>query len=67
MLQSIKAFFSPPTLEQLIKTELYLAQRRLLEYETASEFAKSEVDFNKVRIARLKAHLAMLNSNGTTS
>lgn len=67
MLQLIKSYFQPPSLEQVIKAELYLAQRRLLEYETAYEFAKAEVDFNKVRIARLKTHLAMLNSDGTTS
>lgn len=56
MFKSIKKQFEPD-LEAVVKRELYEAKLRLLEAETAVEWAASQVEYNRSRIMRLERTL----------
>lgn len=50
----IKNLFKRPTLESAITEELYSAKHRLLQANTALDWATSEVAYNTARIKRLE-------------
>ena len=56
MFKSIKKQFEP-SLEAVVQKELGEAKLRLLEAETAVEWAASQVEYNRSRIARLERTL----------
>jgi len=56
-----------PSPEELASRELAQARRDLLAAQTAEEFARSQVIYNKQRIARLRAYLADLEDDGNPS
>ncbi len=53
----IKEIFAAPSAKQLAAKELAEAERALLEAQTAAEYARSMVVYNRERIERLKAYL----------
>lgn len=53
----IKRLFEAPSAKELAAKELADAERRLLEAQTAAEYARSMVVYNRERIKRLKAYL----------
>lgn len=52
-------YFRKPTALQLMTEELADAQRSLLQALSGQEWATSQVAYNKARVARLKADLAL--------
>ena len=50
----IKNLFKRPTLEHSVAEELYAARHRLLQANTALDWATSEVAYNTARIKRLE-------------
>ena len=61
MLDEFKKTFTRQTAVQIIATELAEAELALLRAETGVEYASALVDYNKNRIKRLKAHLAVVS------
>ena len=59
--QELKMVFKHPTAVQVIANELAEAEFSLLKAETGVEYASALVDYNKARIKRLKAHLAVVS------
>ena len=58
MISFLRRMVSGPTPEELAARELDNARRALLEAQTAEEYARSQVIYNKQRIARLRSWLA---------
>lgn len=54
LIDSIKRAFRTPSAEELGLQELAEAKRQLLRSETALDWAKANVQFNRDRIARLE-------------
>lgn len=54
----LRRMVAGPTPEELAARELDNARRALLEAQTAEEYARSQVIYNKQRIARLRSWLA---------
>lgn len=50
--------FNRPTPEMVAAEELAMAELALLRSQSATEFAKSDVDYQLARIKRLRAYLA---------
>lgn len=67
MLNYIRRLFTGPSPEELASRELAQARRALLEAQSAEEFARSQVIYNKQRIARLRAYLADMEGDGNPS
>ena len=65
MLDEFKKTFTRQTATQIIATELAEAELALLRAETGVEYASALVDYNKARIKRLKAHLAVVSKEKT--
>lgn len=63
----LRRMVAGPTPEELAARELDNARRALLEAQTAEEYARSQVIYNKQRISRLKAYLADLEGDGNPS
>lgn len=58
MLNWIRRLIAGPSAEELAARELNDAKRALLSAQTAQEYARSQVSYNKERIARLQSYLA---------
>ena len=58
MLTLMRRLITGPSPDELAARELDAAKRELLKAQTAEEFARSHVVYNKQRIARLKTYLA---------
>lgn len=56
--------FQMPTPVELAQTELVEAQRKLLQAQSAQDWAKSEVTYNQERIKRLQA---FVNAQATSA
>ena len=65
MLDELKKPFTRQTATQIIATELAEAELALLRAETGVEYASALVIYNKNRIKRLKAHLAVVSKEKT--
>ena len=61
MLDEFKKTFTRQTAVQVIANELAEAELALLRAETGVEYASALVMYNKSRIKRLKAHLAVVS------
>lgn len=61
MIATLKALFAKPPIDEILFNELDEAERELLEAQTGLEYAHSIVQYNKARIARLRA--AIENQN----
>lgn len=58
----IREALRPRTNKEIMEHELKLAQLAKLEAETALEYASSMVDYNNLRIIRLKERIAELDT-----
>ena len=67
MMSYFRRLLTGPSPEELASRELAHARRALLEAQSAEEFARSQVMYNKQRIARLRAYLADLEGDGNPS
>lgn len=56
--------FKRESITKVVETELYEAERKLLEAQTLLEYYKAQVDFQTNRVARLKK---TLNANAKPS
>jgi hypothetical protein len=56
-MNQLKQLFSPPSAKELAAKELATAERSLLEAQSAAEYARSIVIYNRDRIERLRAYL----------
>lgn len=56
-LEPIAAYFRSPSAETLALRELEEAKRKLLEAQTAREYAESMCTYHEARIKRLSAYL----------
>jgi hypothetical protein len=65
MFDELKTVFTRQTATQIIATELAEAELALLRAETGVEYASALVVYNKNRIKRLKAHLAVVSKEKT--
>ena len=65
LIQELKMVFKHPTAVQVIANELAEAEFSLLKAETGVEYASALVVYNKNRIKRLKAHLAVVSKEKT--
>lgn len=65
MINDIKLMFKTITPAQAIAAELAEAEMALLKAETGVEWAQASVAFNKNRIKRLKAYLAVTTPEET--
>lgn len=57
MIERIKRLLSGPSPEELAARELNDARKALLMAQTGEEYAKSQVEYNRARIARLERYL----------
>lgn len=62
MITYLRRMISGPAPEELAARELTEARKALLMAQTAEEYARSQVDYNRARIARLEAYLRDLSS-----
>lgn len=67
MLTFMRRLLTGPSPDELAARELDAAKRELLKAQTAEEFARSHVVYNKQRIARLKTYLADQEGDGNPS
>ena len=58
MVTWIKRMLSGPTPEERAARELDMARKALLEAQSAEEFARSQVEYNKTRITRIRNWLS---------
>jgi hypothetical protein len=56
--------FRKPAAHTLALEELQEAERQLLQAQTAMEYAKNMVDYNRARVTRLRKYLSEEFSNG---
>lgn len=59
--------FFKPNLVKTAADELYDAERKLLEAQTGLEYAKSQVDYQTARVARLREYLAEKRAAGPST
>jgi hypothetical protein len=62
--KNILKTFNRPTPEMVAAEELAMAELALLRSQSATEFAKSDVDYQLARIKRLRAYLAEATRKG---
>lgn len=62
MIEYVRRMLSGPGPEELAARELNEARKALLAAQTGEEYARSQVDYNRARIARLEAYLRDLAS-----
>lgn len=53
----VKDILRPKTIHEIIAHELHEAHLRKLEAETAAEYARANIQYNELRIARLQKRL----------
>lgn len=62
MMEWIRRMLSGPAPEELAARELNDARKSLLMAQTGEEYARSQVEYNRARIARLEAYLRDLTT-----
>ena len=62
MMTLMRRLIAGPSPEELAARELNEARKALLAAQTGEEYARSQVEYNRARIARLEAYLRDLAS-----